>query len=833
MPVRRSLRLCLATAVALVLAAVAVVAWPSGGTADTPAHAFAARAIPVEARGPLSAALGRDDGRYRVAGGHAHNPSQRLDARFSSTGVTIGSGDEHVRLSLAGYGRAGALQPAQAARPRVKSNRVDYARGGLREWYANGPLGLEQGFDVAQRPATGRGPLRISLEAPAARRAHGAVDLGNGLRYGGLSASDARGRTLPSALHLRRGRIEIAVDDRRAAYPVRIDPFVQQAELTRGDGGVNDLFGASLAVTHDTIAVGAPVEQVGAATGQGAVHVFERPASGWANARETAKLTASDGAAGDSFGSVAMTAGGATIVVGAANHKVGDNGGQGVAYVFTRPGNHWADVHETARLTASDGGVNDAFGTAVGISGDTIVASAPTHKVGDNVQQGAAYVFVEPAAGWKDATQTATLVARDGATQDAFGIGGGVAIDGDTIVVGASNHDHGGNVDQGAVYVFTKSPTGWVDTIVPVELEPTDAAAGDHFGFAVSISGRTVAAGAPFHQIGQTRQGAAYVYVEPVSGWEQTAGGAQNAELTAADGATNDRFGATVGVSGDRVVVGALLHQVGSNVAQGTAYLFTKPPTVWRDTSQAEELTAADGTAGDFLGDAVAISGNAVAASAPIHTVGTDRFRGKVYVFSQPPAVAIAAPANGATYTRGQRVAAAYACSPAPGERVTGCAGPVGSGAPVDTSGVGAHSFRVTATDGDGVAVSRSVSYTVVAPGPSITRLRQSARVWRRGRKLARAARRHRRPVGTTFSFRLNERAGLKFSFSRLSGRHKRRPAGSLRVKGRAGANRVRFEGRLSRKGRLRPGRYTMRITATDSGGRHATSRRLSFTIAR
>ena len=118
----------------------------------------------------------------------------------------------------------------------ASADRVTYARGPVREWWANGPLGLEQGFDIARRPA-GSGALTLSLAVSgSARLDHGTVLLPGGLRYAGLRATDARGRSLRAWLQVRNGRILVRVDDRGARYPLRIDPFVEQAELTRSDG---------------------------------------------------------------------------------------------------------------------------------------------------------------------------------------------------------------------------------------------------------------------------------------------------------------------------------------------------------------------------------------------------------------------------------------------------------------------------------------------------------------------------------------------------------------------------------------------------------------------
>ena len=103
--------------------------------------------------------------------------------------------------------------------------------------------------------------------------------------------------------------------------------------------------------------------------------MFTEPGSGWANMTQTAKLTASDGAAGDDFG-YSVSISGNTVVVGASRATVGGNSGQGAAYVFTEPGSGWANMTQTAKLTASDGAADDDFGDSVSISGNTVVVGA-------------------------------------------------------------------------------------------------------------------------------------------------------------------------------------------------------------------------------------------------------------------------------------------------------------------------------------------------------------------------------------------------------------------------------------------------------------------------
>ena len=327
----------------------------------SPAHT-GLESVPARARGPVSASLGAVDRSYSIRDLEALNRAQRLRASFGRQGATISSGSGRVGLSLTAYGRGSYLIAAPPASPHASANRVTYSRGPLKEWYANGPLGLEQGFDVMRQPAGRSRPLTLSLERRgnvSARLQGGAVLLvhdGVRLRYGDLVATDARGRRLRSRLAMSGERVLLRVNDHGARYPVRIDPMIQQATVTAADGAANDGFGNAVSSDGDTLAVAA----VGHNGGQGAVYVFVKPASGWAKAAPPAELTASDAKPGEQF-AASVGVSGDTIVVGDPNHAVGSNTGQGMAYVYVKPPSGWVNATETARLTSSDdtlGGVS-------------------------------------------------------------------------------------------------------------------------------------------------------------------------------------------------------------------------------------------------------------------------------------------------------------------------------------------------------------------------------------------------------------------------------------------------------------------------------------------
>ena len=364
---------------------------------------------------------------------------------------------------------------------------------------------------------------------------------------------------------------------------------------------MNVHFGNSVAVVGDVAVVGAPEVDDGTKEDSGAVFVFnwDRSTGTWTQA---ADLRANDAAQDDLFGhSVGFD--GETIAVGAP----GDDSAKGAAYVFIWDDKGTLDTSDdawsqTAKLTASDGQDEDEFGSdAVAVHGNTIVVGA----YGANGTTGAAYVFTKPDTGWSTGTETAKLTASGGQQGDYFG--DAVAVDGDTIVVGAN----GVASEKGAAYVFTKPAAGWTTDTETAKLtvSDSDADGGDFFGQSVAVDGDTIVAGADGDE---SKTGAAYVFTKPVNGW---AASNEMAKLTASDGADDDRFGWSVAIAGDTVVVGAY----GNDGGRGSAYLFSKPGAGWVDGTEAEQLTAPgdDRALNDNFGYSVAIDGNTVVIGAP------------------------------------------------------------------------------------------------------------------------------------------------------------------------------------------------------------------------
>ena len=200
------------------------------------------------------------------------------------------------------------------------------------------------------------------------------------------------------------------------------------------------------------------------------------------------------------------------------------------------PGSDPLLTSQTAKRTAADGAAEDLFGSAVAVSGDTIVVGAyQNDENGPN--SGSAYVFTRNEGGMNNWGQTAKITATDGATDDQFGYA--VAVSGDTIVVGARwDNDHG--VDSGSAYVFTRNeggPDNWGQT---TKITVTDGAGEDEFGYAIAVSGDAVVVGARYDDDNGEDSGSAYIFTRNTGGADNWG---QATKITADDRAQSDYFG--------------------------------------------------------------------------------------------------------------------------------------------------------------------------------------------------------------------------------------------------------------------------------------------------
>jgi hypothetical protein len=316
---------------------------------------------------------------YPEAGGYSSaNPAHGWQIRYNADGTTQLTPRDATApawqwgLRLAGYGYAELTAPALPAGQSTAEQRFIYHWDDtIDEWWQNGAIGLEQGFTVHSKPAGGEAglPLRVTMDLSGDLRAETHPD-GLAFRdptgataftYTKLRSWDATGRDLPSTMALDGDRITLTVNDAGAIYPITIDPLVQQAYLKASNTEAGDQFGLAVAISGDTVVVGAPTEDSNAtgvngnqgdnnAASSGAAYVFVRNGTTWS---QQAYLKASNTGAGDLFGR-AVAISGDTIVVGANGEDsdgTGVNGNRqgnnsssssGAAYVFVRNGTTWS-----------------------------------------------------------------------------------------------------------------------------------------------------------------------------------------------------------------------------------------------------------------------------------------------------------------------------------------------------------------------------------------------------------------------------------------------------------------------------------------------------------
>jgi hypothetical protein len=651
------------------------------------------RVHPVSAGTPVA---GQTRAAYR-----APNPEQGFDALFTPDQVRLvpRAVDDKaptwkLGVTLTGYGYGDRLEPVGAGTMTTRDNRIEIARPRLAtadlaviEWYVNRGAGLEQGFTVPEPPdgRTAGEPLRLQLAIAGSLRATlpGAADAitfvdpqGTAvLTYDHLVVTDADGRPLASRFAIAEGTVSILVADGSARYPLTIDPtFAQQAYLKASNPDADDRFGYSIAISGDTVAVGAPFENSVAtgvngnqgdntASDSGAVYVFVRNTGTWS---QQAYIKASTIDSGDRFGySVAIS--GDTVAVGAPGEDsvaTGVNGNQGdntashsgAMYVFVRNAGIWS---QQAYIKASTIDSGDEFGYSVAISGDTVAVGAPGEdsvatgvngNQGNNTasHSGAMYVFVRNAGTW---SQQAYIKASTIDSGDLFGWD--VSVSGDTIVVGARWEDSGATgvggsqsdntmSGAGAAYVFVRSGGTWSQQAY---LKASNTQIDDLFGSSVAVSGDTAVVSANGEDSNTSGvngdqsnnlasdAGAAYVFVRSGGTWSQ------QAYLKASNTDALDNFGNDVALSGDTIVVGAF--QESSNATgvdgnqgndaapgSGAAYVFMRSGGAW---TQQAYLKASNTESSDAFGASVAVSGDTVVVGASgegSNTTGVDGDQG-------------------------------------------------------------------------------------------------------------------------------------------------------------------------------------------------------------
>jgi FG-GAP repeat len=479
----------------------------------------------------------------------AVNPVEHTRLEFLDDGVRIvangtseasSSHETTLELHLARLGRRGALEHVPAASvPVSRGNRVEYRRGaGLTEWYANGPLGLEQGFTLGVK-SEGAGPLVLELALADgleprlsnrdgvdlyARSTDSRTPVPAG-HYSGLYVEDARGQTLDARLAVVAGAVAITVDDSTATYPIVVDPRITIAR--RFDSPNGGQFGFAVALDGDTAAIGA----ASFANSTGAVYTYQRTGTVWSMQQTLL------GAAGDQFG-VSLALSGNTLFVGApSNNKT---------YVFMRPNSTslWSQLQQLGPALPLNG---DYFGFGIALAGSTVMIGDCTRSG----NRGASYVFANPTGtSWQ---QQAELTPNDAQAGDTFGCHSvALSADGNTALVGAPALQ-AQPPRNGAAYFFSRTGTTWtqfqrVSVGVP----------GDTFGNSVAIGGLTAFVSAPNRN---SNAGSVYPFALSGSTWFQ---------LPEIPGAANDQFGTSLWFDGTTALIGAPGNQAVYQVAENS-----------------------------------------------------------------------------------------------------------------------------------------------------------------------------------------------------------------------------------------------------------------------
>ena len=330
----------------------------------------------------------------------------------------------------------------------------------------------------------------------------------------------------------------------------------EQTELSDPDSGTGHYFGSAIALSGDIAIVGAPGEGAG-----GTVYVFTRSGSSWSQSEKLTDPDAIDELAGDEFGT-SLALSGDTLLVGADSATAGGSDEIGAVYVYTRSGNSWSKV---ARLTAADAAYGDSFGSAVALDGQTALVGAPGKTVASQSLAGATYVFSGAGASWSQKAKLAdpapaamdyfgSRLALSGGTalistpyavvsgkqnvgsvyvytgsgavwqkrakladpaaaaNDYFGLA--LALEGGRALIGAPLAKVGVTSNAGVAYVYTGSGAIWSQQ---AKLADPDPAPADRFGGPFALSGNTALIGAIGRAVGGQNQAGA-VYVEDLGG---------------------------------------------------------------------------------------------------------------------------------------------------------------------------------------------------------------------------------------------------------------------------------------------------------------------------
>lgn len=373
------------------------------------------------------------------------------------------------------------------------------------------------------------------------------------------------------------------------------DSPVEVAKLLADDPHADSRFGGDLEFDGNTAVVGAWNAKNAEGIQTGAVYVYIQENGEWIQQQ---KLTASDAQWNNRFGFSVSLDGDILVVGDTSNDEIASNAG--AVYVFSRTNGVWT---EQQKLTIVDGVRNDGLGTAVAIHQDTIVATADDAEA----SKGAAYVFTKTNGIWG---QSQMLTASDGESSDQMGQA--LALNGDTLVVGAERDDNQNGTNAGAVYVFTRSNGTWGED---QKITASDGAGGDTFGKSVDLESDTIIV---------SGGGSAYIFKEENGLWTE------QQKLIPSDGAEGYYFGSEVEIDGEICVVSSTSDPV-QGAGGGSAHVFNRIDGSWVEQ---QKLLASDGEKGDVFGISLGISRHTLMIGASHDDQESVRDTGSVYIFS-------------------------------------------------------------------------------------------------------------------------------------------------------------------------------------------------------
>ncbi len=354
-----------------------------------------------------------------------------------------------------------------------------------------------------------------------------------------------------------------------------------------GIGGNAARFAESISIDGNRALIGSPV-----ALEHGVAYIFDYDGSSWV---ETQVIFPDDINGENRFGgSVSLQ--GNRALIGDKFNRVNGAHQAGAVYVYDLNNGIWS---LTQKLIASDLSSTDQFGGSVSLSGDRALIGAVNYDdVTNGSNSGAAYIFDYNGSIWQE---SAILTASGGSSSD--NIGNSVSLDGDIALVGARNFDDNNNgINTGSAYLFERD-SGTDIWSQSHQFLASDGADDDRYGIDVSLSSGRVLIGADQTDEGFNSSGSAYVYEHDGSIWVET-------KLLAEDAATGDRFGATVSIENNRLLVGAGNGEVvGVNTGSAYIYDYDSAMTQWNFT---QEIAADDITTNSSFASSLALSADRV-----------------------------------------------------------------------------------------------------------------------------------------------------------------------------------------------------------------------------